>query len=80
MQNYVNLSKHKREQCFFSIIGTVVYIIKEIDSLNCSKFSINGENGQKIRFIKQKRGLEVKFSLILYSVWWIHFLPINLPT
>lgn len=70
----------KENNVFFSIAGTVVYIIKEIDSLNCSKFSINGGNGRKIRFIKQKWGLEVKFSLILYSVWWIHFLPINLPT
>lgn len=70
----------KENNVFFSIAGTVVYIIKEIDSLNCSKFSINGGNGRKIRFIKQKWGLEVKFSLILYSVWWNHFLPINLPT
>lgn len=70
----------KENNVFFSFAGTVVYIIKEIDSLNCSKFSINGGNGRKIRFIKQKWGLEVKFSLILYSVWWIHFLPINLPT
>lgn len=70
----------KENNVFFSIAGTVVYIIKEIDSLNRSKFSINGGNSRKIRFIKQKWGLEVKFSLILYSVWWIHFLPINLPT